>query len=139
MKIRGGELVFTSDVADWVWDKLGLDPDKSATAIGIKRNNKIIVGCTFTRYYPKISVELSIASDGSMWATHDFLRAVFSYVFIQLRCKRLTLTTKSKNRAARRFCEHLGFVQEGLLRYGYEDDDAVIYGMYSNNNRWVRV
>lgn len=135
--MRGKTIVYGPEVAQWVWGKLGATPQEGAAAIGIK-GEKIVSGVVFTRYHPGITIELTIASEGTMWAVPDYFRTIFAYPFKQLDCQRATAIVASKNSKSRALCKHLGFVQEGVCKYGFKDDDAVIYGMYRNNCRWIQ-
>ena len=134
--MRGKSLVFGQEVAQWVWKQLDATPAKEYAAIGIK-GNEIVSGVVFTRYHPGVSIELSIASVGSTWAVPDYFRSIFAYPFVQLDCQRATAIVASKNLKSRRLCERLGFLQEGICKYGFKDDDAIIYGIYRNNCRWI--
>lgn len=134
--MRGKALVYGEEVARWVWDRVG-KPTPDYAAIGLK-GKEIVSGVVFTRYSPGAGIELTIASEGNTWAHPDYFRAIFSYPFRQLDCQRATAVVASKNLRSRKLCERLGFVQEGVLRYGFKDDDAVIYGMYRNTCRWVQ-
>lgn len=134
--MRGKTLVFGEEVAQWVWKRIGVPTDQYA-AIGLK-GKEIVSGVVFTRYSPGAGIELTIASEGNTWAVPDYFRAIFAYPFKQLDCKRATAVVGAGNLKSRRLCERLGFVQEGYLKYGFKDDDAVVYGIYRNECRWVQ-
>lgn len=111
--------------------------DKFA-AIGVEEEGELIAGCVFTEYRPHCkSIHLSGASVTPRWATRKTLRALFAYPFLQLKVKRLTAYTGFSMSSVRQFLERLGFVQEGILRAGYADDDCVVYGMLREECRWV--
>lgn len=129
--------MFGPEVAQWVWSRLDAKPQDGAQAIGLM-GNELLAGVVFTRYHPGITIELTIASKGSMWAVPDYFRTIFAYPFKQLDCQRATAIVASRNRKSRALCEHLGFVQEGVCRYGFKDDDAVVYGIYRNDCRWIQ-
>ena len=133
--MRGKHLAYGEEVARWVWNRVGVRTSEYA-AIGLK-GERITAGVVFTRYSPGAGIELTIAGAGA-WAVPEFFRAVFRYTFVQLDCKRATAIVASKNIRSRRLCERLGFVQEGVLKYGFKDDDSVIYGMYKENCRWIQ-
>jgi RimJ/RimL family protein N-acetyltransferase len=41
--------------------------------------------------------------------------------------------------AARKFDEHVGFIQEGVIRQAFEDgEDAILYGMLKSECKWIR-
>jgi len=134
--LRGKQLVYGDEVAQWVWARVGL-PCKEFAAIGLKGND-IVSGVVYTRYSPSAGIELTIASEGLTWAVPDYFRAIFAYPFKQLDCQRATAVVAAGNAKSRKLCERLGFVQEGYLKYGFKDDDAVLYGIYRNNCRWTQ-
>lgn len=137
MSLRGKHILFGEPVARWVWDRLDAKPAPEYAAIGLAGED-IVSGVVFTRYHPGISIELTIASEGKSWAVPDYFRTIFAYPFRQLDCHRATAIVASRNLKSRALCEHLGFVQEGICRYGFKDDDAVIYGMYKTECRWIQ-
>lgn len=112
-------------------------PCKEYAAIGLK-GKEMVSGVVYTRYSPGAGIELTIASEGTTWAVPDYFRAIFAYPFKQLDCKRATAVVAAGNIKSRRLCDRLGFVQEGRLKYGFKDDDAIIYGMYRDNCRWTQ-
>lgn len=136
--MRGKTLAYGEEVARWVWARLDSKPHAEYAAIGLKRNENMVAGVVYTRYHPGISIELTIASEGTTWAVPDYFRTVFDYPFKQLDCQRATAIVAARNSKSRALCEHLGFVQEGVCRFGFKDDDAVIYGIYRHNCRWTR-
>ena len=53
-------------------------------------------------------------------------------------CRRVTGLVHDNNHDARRFDEHLGFKQEGVLRKAAPDgDDMIVYGMLREECRWI--
>lgn len=134
--MRGKELVFGEPVAHWVWERVGM-PCKEYAAIGLK-GKEIVSGVVYTRYSPGAGIELTIASEGTTWAVPDYFRAIFAYPFKQLDCQRATAVVAAGNIRSRNLCQKLGFTMEGYLRYGFKDDDAIIYGMYRDNCRWTQ-
>jgi RimJ/RimL family protein N-acetyltransferase len=106
------------------------------TAIGVEHAGEIVAGCVYNEYRGH-SMHVSIASATPRWATRKTLRAFFGYPFLQLQVKRLTAYTGKSMSSVRRFLERLGFVQEGVLRSGFADDDCVVYGMLREECRWI--
>lgn len=78
-----------------------------------------------------------MASTDPRWATRSILKAAFGYPFVQLPCVRLTAYTGKNMPHVRQFLERLGFQQEGIVRRGFADDDAVIYGMLKEECKWI--
>lgn len=135
-------LVYGQDavVAEWIrahGPHAEVPFDKCAT-IGVEEGGRLIAGAVFTEYRPHSgSIHLSGASVTPRWATRKTLHALFAYPFLQLKVKRLTAYTGFSMSSVRQFLERLGFVQEGILRAGYADDDCVVYGMLREECRWV--
>lgn len=63
------------------------------------------------------------------WLSRSFLKAVFSFVFGQLNCQRITGRIDDDNDAAIEATERLGFVVEGRLRHAHPGGDVLIYGL----------
>ena len=106
-------------------------------AIGIEENGEIIAGCVYNDYRG-YAMHVSIASTTPRWATRGNLYALFAYPFLQLNVKRLTAYTGLSMASVRTFLVRLGFVQEGVIREGFVDDDCVVYGMLRGECRWLR-
>jgi RimJ/RimL family protein N-acetyltransferase len=124
-------------VAQWVGERIGIRDFGAYTALGILSGDQLIAGVVFNNWRPP-GIEVTMASTSPRWCTRSTLAAIFWYVFEQIGCKRLTALTEAKNQPVRAFLCHLGFQQEGLLRYGFPTDDAVIYGMLKEECRWLR-
>ncbi len=101
-------------------------------------DDKIIAGVVFnnTTSDPGL-MEATIASTSPKWCNRATLRLIFRYVFEQAGCRRLTATTEAKNQSARTFLCKLGFREEGVIRQGFPNDDAVVYGMLKGECRWL--
>ena len=82
---------------------------------------------------------MHIASDGSsQWLTRLFLRAAFYVPFVQWGQRRVTGIVRADNAKALAFDKKLGFVQEGILRHGFKDCDAILLGMLKEECRFIR-
>ena len=80
---------------------------------------------------------LHVAGEG-MWATKEFLFAVFDYVFNQLNCVRVTGLVAASNESARRFDEHLGFTNEATISKELPCSDLIVYRMFKQDCRWIK-
>ncbi len=78
--------------------------------IGWERDGQITGAALFNCFE---GPAVHVGAVGSGW-TRGFLRAVGDYVYRQLRCERITLTTESETVA--KYAERLGAVREGVLR-----------------------
>ena len=79
---------------------------------------------------------LHVAGEG-LWATKEFLHAVFDYCFNQCGCVRVTGLVASTNTKARHFDEHIGFVYEATLKKALPSDDVIVYRMFREDCRWI--
>lgn len=125
-------------VAAWVCERAphaqnGL---RDPVTIGVVRDGALIAAVAYSEYRGH-SIEVSMASTDPRWATRRTLKAIFSYPFVQLPCERLTAYTGESMTHVRQFLERLGFQQEGIVRRGFADDNAVIYGMLKEECRWI--
>ena len=105
-------------------------------AIGVERDGELVAGCVYTDYHGH-TISISMASTTPLWASRKTVGAMFAYPFMQLKCQRLTACTGRSMVSVREFLERLGFVEEGILRRGFADDDCVVYGMLREECRWL--
>lgn len=105
-------------------------------AIGVEEHGRLIAGVVYNEYRGN-SMHVSIASESPRWASRRTLHALFSYPFNQLGVSRLTAYTGKSMANVREFLERLGFVEEGVMREGFADDDCVIYGMLRRECPWI--
>lgn len=128
------------EVIKFVGERVDENDFGSAIGIGQYKDGKIIAGVVYNLYNgPSICMHVA-AEPGSRWLTRDFLFRVFAYPFIQLGCNRVTGLVRTDNMEARRFDEHLGFKQEGVIRKGASNGmDMILYGMLKEECRWLEL
>src|SRR3546814_7952982 len=97
-------------VARFVSDRLGFAVCPPYTTLGIEREGEIVGGVIFN-CFEGASVHVTLAGTG--W-TRGFLRAVGGYVYNQLGCIRMTVTTENPKVAE--YAERLGCKREGVMR-----------------------
>ncbi len=127
-------------VGEWVRERVGLYESWGEwyQAIGLERDGELVAGVVYNFYSRGNDIAIHVASDGSRrWMTREFLRAVFRYPFIQLGVRRVTGYVPASNADARRFDEHIGFVQEGVMREAANGEDMVVYGMLARECRYL--
>lgn len=109
-----------------------------AAALGVvDEAGRLLGGVVYHNHSPYFrSIDISCASLGGRWLTAPILRVLLNYPFRQLNCIRATSVTPRKSDQPRRFLERLGFKREGVARYGFGDDHAVIYGLLARE--WAR-
>ena len=128
-------------VAQWVSFNIphsnGFGP---CTAIGIMdANEELAGGVVFNNYQPEYGgIEISFVARSPKCLTKNIICGIFAYPFDQLRVKRVTAVTPRKAASARRFLEKFGFKREGVLRRGFGNDDAIIYGLLEKEWRRSR-
>jgi RimJ/RimL family protein N-acetyltransferase len=127
------------EVKTWVEDMLGgMNLQEPFVAIGMEDKGEIVAGVVYNNYRNGRDIEVHLAGkDGKLWATKKALGVWFGYPFNQLGVERITASVAGKNMKARKFDEHVGFIQEGVMRGALPNDDLIIYGMLRTECRWI--
>jgi hypothetical protein len=131
---RDGKVVIRPDSGDPVKIVTGYTEDEY-----VEENGKLIAGVVYNMF-TRASVSMHVAAEpGKRWTTKEFMFRFFAYPFLQLNCNRVTGLVRASNEAARKFDEHVGFIQEGVIRQAFEDgEDAILYGMLKSECKWIR-
>jgi len=117
-------IVTDNRVAKFVGDRVGAIIYPPFTCMGIERDGEITVGVVFNCFTGH-DVEITVA--GSDWS-RDFLRAVGRYVYDQLGCVRMQITTEQENIAS--VSERMGGKREGVLRDKFgKGRDGIVLGI----------
>ena len=139
MKILYGE-----DARVIAWMRNVLPVDRNAeTALGVVRDDgTLIAGFACVRFLERnakpVSMEICVVATRPIWARPEIMRDLLFYPFVQVGCVRLTSMVAASNRLARKTNEKAGFVQEGVIRKGFDGtDDLIVYGMLRNECRWL--
>ena len=127
------------EVAEWVAQRAPHADNgfERYVAIGVEDKGDLIAGCVYNDFRGH-AMHVSIASTTPKWASRKVLYAFFGYPFLQCKVERLTAYTGKSMASVRAFLVRLGFVEEGVIRKGFADDDAVIYGMLRSECRWIK-
>lgn len=142
------EIVYgkNKELSDWVsLQVLGVAGlyDEKSKAIGLIKDHKLIAAVTFNHFRARpdgslLSVEMGVCSTEKSWATRGFLRAVFSYPFIQLKMERVTTACSAENQNVIDFNKKLGFIQEGIGRKAWPlGGDSVLFSMLKHECRFI--
>lgn len=135
-------LVFSEPgrVYAFVRERVKVPLTSNVKAIGLERRGELIAGVLYDGFTgPNIWMHVA-AKSGARWATGEFLRAAFSYPFLQLGCDRVSGAVDASNSQARRFDEHLGFEEEARLKGAAADGgDVILYVMWKKDCRYVDV
>lgn len=103
----------------------------------VNENDELQGGVVFTSF-DGVGVTLHSAGKNRMWLNRMFLKAVFSYPFKQLKCKRLSTLVRADNPHAAVIAEKAGFTLEGRLRKAEIDGcDLLVYGMLEEECPWL--
>ena len=101
------------------------------TCMGIERDGQIIGGAVFNCFTGP-DVEMTVAGHG--W-TRRFCVAVGQYVFSQLGCVRMQVTTEQE--AVASLAERLGGKREGILRDKFGTGrDGIVLGILAHEYRF---
>ena len=101
------------------------------TCMGIERNGEIIGGAVFNCFTGH-DVEVTVAGRG--WS-RGFFKAVGEYVFNQLGCVRIQITTEQENIAS--VSERMGGKREGVLRDKFgRGRDGIVIGILESEYRF---
>jgi RimJ/RimL family protein N-acetyltransferase len=130
-------LVFGEDerVANWVRERLPnfLGWNGHYVAIGYERK-RLCGGVVFTQY-SGANIVIACALEAAL--TRRFLRAIFYYPFLQLKCRRVTALIDDDNLRSCRLVESAGFEFEGRMKHATETGDVLIYGLLRERCRWL--
>jgi hypothetical protein len=115
-------IVTDNRVAEFVGGRCGVDIVPPFTCAGTERNGEIINGVVFN-VFTGYDVHVTVAGNG--WSK-EFIRAVGRYVFDQLGCVRMTVTTNQP--LVVNIAQRMGGVVEGIQRdlYGRGENGTII-------------
>jgi hypothetical protein len=98
------------------------------TCLGLEREGEIIAGVIVNGWEAR-NAHVTVAGRG--W-TREFIKAVGEYIFGQLRCLRMTITTPDPQVAE--YAQRLGGEVEGVMRDYYgEGEDAFLVGILAKD------
>lgn len=141
-------------VANFVGGQIrnSVPPTTGFTAIGVAETIEgtndavLIAGFVYVEYRRPIDdwpgdIQAWVAVDEAhrgKWLNRTILRKVFSYPFNQLGCSRINTSIAKNNKASRKLCLALGFVEEGKQRQAYPNNvDGILYGMLKSECKWI--
>jgi RimJ/RimL family protein N-acetyltransferase len=126
-------------VGNWVYARTGgTFPENICTAIGLVKDNKIVAGVVYEGFNGA-SVKTHIAVDGKTYLTKEFIRIIFQYPFLQLKCKKLIGVVDSTNERALSLNRKLGFVAEGVLRGATVNGDLILMTMTKDQCKYLGI
>ena len=88
------------------------------------------LACVVVAYhYTRPNILWAFASDNPRWATKGNIAAALQWVFVQLKCDRVTSMVLKSNKRSRKFQEGIGFKVEGKMRRATRKGDLMVYGL----------
>lgn len=108
----------------------------SGVGIGWERDGKLVAGVLYDNFTGQ-SVQMHVGSDGDGWLVRSFLRRCFDYPFNRLKVKKAVAIVDSKNAASLRFCLHLGYVEEAIIKDAGKHGDLHILTMTRQQCRFI--
>jgi RimJ/RimL family protein N-acetyltransferase len=111
-----------------------------AHAIGIGIDGEIVAGMAVMNVDNRHgNAEIAMATSGPRWASRATVRKLLEYPFCQLGLRRITTIISAANEPALKLNRQLGFKQEGVMRHGMGDEDAIIMGLLREEaERWLQ-
>lgn len=125
-----------------VWDYVSKTIPVPATSgmkgIGLEKDGRLVAGVLYEGFNGR-NVWMHVAAEpGGRWMTREFLRYAFHYPFNEMGVERVSGYVEASNEQARRFDEHLGFVEEARLEGAASDGgDVILYRMWKKDCRYV--
>ena len=108
--------------------------------IGFIENNNILGGLLFSDYDGH-NIFVHLALDTPRVCQRRFIKMMFSYCFIQLKCSRMTAMCVNGYTRNERLLKGVGFTKEGVIRKVMKVKDkfvdSAIYGMLKEECTWV--
>lgn len=104
-------------------------------AIGYERKGELVGAVVFSGY-SGANMILGVALEAPL--TRVFMRAIFLYPFVQMKCRRVTALVDESNVKSRRLIEHAGFRYEGTMEDGAPGGNVLLYGMTKARCRWIK-
>lgn len=126
-------IVTDERAARFISERLGFTPAPPFTVMGIERSGEIVGACLFNQFE---GANVHVSAAGRGW-TLPFMRAIGDYVYRQLGCERMTLTTERE--AVARYAERLGGKREGLMRSHFgAGRNAIIIGVLREEYAYLK-
>lgn len=114
-------------VANWAFTTYRFSPTPFCMAIGFATEREGLVSACLFHAHNGPDVELSYYGQGTV--TLPIVRRIARIAVNELGVSRITVRTTRKN-PLRKKIHKLGFQFEGVRKYGYGDQDALMYGLF---------
>jgi len=134
-------------IFDYVAPKahINTDLDNKYSFIGfverdVSGKDNVMGGVLFSDYDGH-NIFIHVALDTPKVCQRRFLKMVFLYCFIQLKCSRITALCRNEYKRNERLLKGVGFVKEGVIRkimkVKNNHVDGAIYGILKEECKWV--
>jgi len=116
-------------------------PTRLAQCIVCVEDGRPIAGAVYDGYNG-VSISAHVWMDAERKPSREWFACILDYPFNRLQVKKLVGQVAENNLEARKFDEHLGFVEEARIKDYSEDGDLIIYTMTRdmchilNSPRW---
>jgi len=110
------------------------------SVIGFVENDKIVGGLLFSDYDGH-NIWVHLALDSPRVCQRRFIKMLFNYCFVQLKCGRITAICRDGYKRNERLLKGTGFTKEGTVRKVMKIDgqfiNGALYGMLREECKWV--
>ena len=114
--------------------------DNKFSFIGFVENDNIFGGLIFSDY-DGYNIFVHLALETPRVCQRRFIKMMFSYCFIQLKCSRMTAMCVNGYTRNEKLLKGVGFTKEGVIRKVMKVKDkfvdSAIYGMLKEECKWV--
>lgn len=111
-------------------------PSETAWLASVDSTGKRLGVVVYNRF-SKHNCEMSVAAASARFLSKQNLKAFFGYPFYQCQLRRVTAVVEADNKRSLEFCRRLGFVEEGVLRKWFGDQDGIVLGLLKEECRWL--
>lgn len=132
-------MIVVGDAAgQWVAEAVNVVWHPDMTAVAWMADGELVAGILYESYTGASIGMHSRVTDPSK-VTRQWLFSIFDYPFNELGCRRVTGMVPSDNLQAQQIDERLGFEFEARLTGYYPTCDALIYVMWKEDCRWLKL
>ena len=116
-------------ILDWAQARLHCRFDDECKTISSVDDDGGVLAVVIYERITRHDCLMHVSSTDPRWCSKPFLRAAFTYPFVQLGLERVTFVVSEENEEAMALCERLGAKREGRLRRGFGDADGIVWGL----------
>jgi RimJ/RimL family protein N-acetyltransferase len=122
-------------IGRWVAEQIGRPFYQPVATLGwLDASGSLAGGCAFHNY-EGANIDLAIATARPV--VRGIIRAICHYVFIQLRCERVTVRVRKSNKNALKSAAKLGFKYECSLERWFGSENGVQLKLMREHCKWI--